>query len=286
MKNKGLVWLLSVLGIIAVVAFVFIVSQLWKKPEEITPTPVENTEVNSTVEENNKGEKMENVVLTSKHGVAITELTTFPNIYSDAFVKQINDAGKLTDTAKRLFTFVKMTTDSQYENQLKELDQYRGMYVTGKDLATTAATLFANTDTLKQGEVGISGIYEASTGNYVQLAQGFVENEFDYVIELPISIQENSTQAELLKYRFYVRKFTDAGQNESYDVVYYDRNRTKEAVKIQEEAFEDPVTQETILQQKLKSKEISSSMLEQVKYTLQRQQDTYKIEQIAVVSGK
>lgn len=241
-----------------------------------------NIEENSSNDNNeNNSSSTENIVVNSKIGNEISNVIAVPNIYSQYFFTQIEASG-LDDKAKIMFTFAKMFTDeNKYSNMLRQSENYVGSYVTADDLQKVASSLFENASNLKNQSVFLDSSYDEKDQNYIQPSTGFVD--FSYIKDVPYKMEQLGDKITVYVYRLYIdcnSSDIEDTQSNSKQIIYYDSNRTKQALTVSDENMDNETKQLEYLNGIISSGKIEKSNLKQGKYTLIKKGNNYLIEDI------
>lgn len=273
----------SIIGILSIFFLIIILLNQNTSKDISKNIEQENVENQSNVEENNVEvveEKTNEIVLNSKIGMEIQDLIYIPNIYSDAFFREIEASG-LNDRAIIMFTFSRIMSDDEYITLRRQSPDYVGEYVTEDDLQNLTNKLFVNSSSLKHQEVFLPNSYDEQNGNYIKLPTGFVE--FSYIKDIPYKIEEKGNDLTVYSYRMYINCNIPDNLEEngnSIQTIYYDSQKKNEAIIINDEKMDDENTQTEFLIQKINDGSINKENLKQGVYNITRKGNSYVINNI------
>lgn len=277
MKRKVINYTIVISIIIVCISLGYITYNLTlnkKTPNNVdTNTEIGENDNNENEQVNNSNEeKLTDVVLNSKIGNELTSMLYISNIYSSGAYAELEENG-LSDKYKRMYTFVRVSLDSEYNNMLRESENYAGYYITAKDLENTMKTFFANTSNINHGTLFSDVSYDSENKNYIIVPMGFAGTDLNVVVDVPYKIEESDNNYYLYAYRVYLTKLAnleDLSESVEY-VVYYDSQRQNEGLRIDDINVDNPNTQVEVISNKISDSSINKNKLKKVKYTFEKQ---------------
>lgn len=279
-KKKAIIITIIILAVLASVIFGFILVNMLDKSEESTESTEQLTDniADSNDQELPKESKFTNVTVDSKIGLEILDNISVSNMHSESLFKELNTNG-LSSIAKTMHVFLKISNNEDYKDYFRISEEYMGEYITQDDLMKAAKNIIADTKNMKHKELFVSGSYDEENKNYIIVPMGFAGNDFEYTVQVPYEIKEYDTYVEVLVYNLYITRLGDfVSDEESYsDTVFYDVNRTKEAIKISDDKMYEEYEQMSLLRQKIQNGSINKSKLVTSKWTLNKQNNKYLI---------
>lgn len=288
-KKKVTITIVVILSVIACIAFGFILVNVIDKSEESSKSTEDLTNnVEQSDEENKQGKtNYTNVTVDSKIGLEIVEKISITNMYSEEFFKELNTKG-FSPIAKTMYTFLKISNNEDYKGYFRISEDYIGEYITKDDLVKVAKDMIEDTSNMAHKELFITGSYDEVNKNYVVVPMGFAGNDFEYTVQIPYDIKEYDTHVEVLVYNLYITRLGDyVSDEESYnDTVFYDVNRTKEAVKISDDKMYDEYEQISLLKGKIDKAQINKKDLSTSKWTLKKSNNKYLVSNYELLKNK
>lgn len=275
MKNKVIIGLISVLGVIAVISLGYIL--LNNKDKNIENNISNNTVIeNNTQEENNeegKKDEGENVATNSKRGIEVlSNLDFVSKIYSNLYYDEIDSYG-ISNNAKIIASYIKIITQERYSGFLKQDDI--DTYFYKEDLEKVAKETFADASNIAHAPLFGTDSYIKEEGKYVIPSSGY--RNVDYGVDIPYKITEYDDRVEVISYRIYAS--TVITPKDEYDVsvtdeIYYDRAMKLRAVVLENGELSNNEGNETYyITELIEEGKIDKDNLTSVKYTLKKVDD-------------
>lgn len=206
-----------------------------------------------------------NVVLNSKIGTQILEKIILPSNYSQRLITLAQNG--LTNDYMLLYTYSIINTDYTYNSFLKNLDDYSGSYILTSDFETVAKKYFGNNIKLEYKDIMVEKDYDKENGRYNILATGYANDKLDYVIQIPYKITQEDDKYYVECYEIYATNISDL-EGQSYNEIYYDKDREKLIEKITDENFDNPDNQPTYIQEKIDNGTINKEKISKITYTV------------------
>lgn len=275
MKNKVIIGLISVLGVIAVISLGYIL--LNNKDKNIENNTTNNTVIeNNAQEENNEEEKKDDgdsVAIDSKRGIEVlSNLDFVSKIYSNLYYDEIDSYG-ISNNAKIMASYIKIITQERYASLLKQDDI--DTYFYKEDLEKVAKETFADASNIAHAPLFGTDSYIKEEGKYVIPSSGY--RNVDYGVDIPYKITEYDDRVEVISYRVYAS--TVITPKDEYDVmvtdeIYYDRAMKLRAVVLENAELSNNEGNETrYITELIEEGKIDKDNLTSVKYTLKKVDD-------------
>lgn len=211
------------------------------------------------------------IVTNSKIGVELQELLRIANLYSDRYYKILDTNGKITDEAKRIFTYSRIVTDENYKKYIRYSENYVGSYITKKDFDKVSKEIFGNDTNLDGKDVISENDYDKENDNYIISPMGLCGNDINITLDVPYKMLEYDDIIEVYSYRFYIiqNALTEENKNfETQDMVYSDYERQNLVMIFNDDTLQDEVSQTYNLLEKIEENNINVSNIKKVMYTI------------------
>lgn len=270
--NKKAVTIVCTIGIIlAVACIVYIFSNVkFDKPKEKEePDEIEQEIVS-------REERSQNIILTSRIGIKLTDFIRYSNKYSSKLIDELDKDG-ISNKFKILTAFDKILSKEEYQNLVGYSQTYSNTYVLSSNMQTAINSLFEDKNYDKESIDGVL-YYDNDTDSFAMITtgvQGYVDN---FVVEVPYKITEYSNRVELEAYRLYISQSIQIVEEENTIVtdIYYDKEKTKNALSFTGNSEFYESNQINFLRENIDNKNIIESKMEKVKYTLIKEDNSYK----------
>lgn len=271
--NKRAISVVCTVGIILALCCVIYIFLNFEEDEPKVEENVDTTEQEVV----SRQERSQNIILTSRVGTKITELVRYPNKYSLKLTEELDENG-VSNKYKILVAFNKILSKEEYQNLVGYSETYANTYVLSSNMQIAITDLFEDDSLTNETVEGVL-YYDAPTDSYAMITtgvQGYVE---DFVVEVPYEITEYTDRYELLEYRLYVSQSVQNIEGEDTIVtdIYYDSDKTKNAISFSDNSVFYESNQVEYLQTKIADGSISESKLDSVKYILVEDNGTYKL---------
>ncbi len=270
--NKKAVTIVCTIGIIlAVICIIYIFTNVkFDMPKE----KEEENEIEQEIV--SREERSQNIILTSRVGTKVTDLIRYSNKYSAKLIEELDKNG-ISSKFKILASFDKILSKEEYQNLVGYSQTYSNTYVLSSNMQIAIDSLFEDG---KYNNESIDGVlyYDSDTDSFAMITtgvQGYVDN---FVVEVPYKITEYSNRIELEAYRLYISQSLQMieGENTVVTDIYYDKEKTKNALSFTYSGEFYESNQINFLREKIESKIITESKMEKVKYTLIKEESSYK----------
>ena len=276
MKNKFITITIIISSVVLIVALIFVLIGLNNNESNIVDKDTNNEDSINDSNSNLLNNKYENILVSSKVGKDIIDIVSVSNVYSKAFVNELQING-LNDKAKRIFAYMKITKDEKYANVHKTSDEYTGYYFTSSDLQAVVNEYFYDSDNIQHGIVTQEHTYDSINKNYIVMPVGFGGSDFDFVIEVPYEIREYSQKIEIYMYRVYVESKLDLQDNVENirDNIYYDIDKKDKALDIESGTLSYEADQASIISDYISLGKLEKNKLFRIKYELNKKDEKY-----------
>lgn len=278
MKNKAITIVCVILIIAAVICFGYIflnsnedVENPNPDNEPVAEQPQDEPEVNE------REERGQNIIVTSRIGVQLKEVIRMSNMYSNVLVEELDKNG-LSDEAKILFGLDKIFRKEEYMSYAEYSEEYSNTYITSENMHNVINATFIDKEVT---DVGIDDTlpYDEATKCYIIPSIGFAGGTFNYTVEVPYKITEYSDRIELLAYRLYITKTVEMADMTTNikNEIFYDKAKSLPALTVTDTSLENEASQVNNLKTKIDDKTIDSTNLESVQYTFKVEDSVYKL---------
>lgn len=275
MKNKVIIGIISVLGVIALISFGYILLNNKNKNNDnsVTNNTVIENKVQEEIKEEEKENKGENVAIDSKRGIEIlSNLDFVSKIYSNLYYDEIDSYG-ISNNAKIIASYIKIITQERYSNLLKQDDI--DTYFYKADLENVAKETFADASNIAHAPLFGTESYVKEEGKYVIPSSGY--RNVDYSVDIPYKITEYDDRVEVISYRVYAS--TVITPKDEYDVIvtdeiYYDRAMKLRALVLENaELSNNEGDERNYITDLIEEGKIDKTNLTSVTYTLKKIED-------------
>lgn len=275
MKNKVIIGIISVLGVIALISFVYILLNNKDKNNDnsVTNNTVIENKVQEEIKEEEKEKNGENVAIDSKRGIEIlSNLDFVSKIYSNLYYDEIDSYG-ISNNAKIIASYIKIITQERYSNLLKQDDI--DTYFYKDDLEKVAKETFVDATNIAHAPLFGVESYVKEEGKYVIPSSGY--RNVDYGVDIPYKITEYDDRVEVISYRVYAS--TVITPKDEYDVmitdeIYYDRAMKLRALVLENAELSNNEGDEiNYITDLIEEGKIDKTNLTSVTYTLKKIED-------------
>ena len=244
----------------------------------------EEEEVQQEPEIVQRQERSQNILLNSRVGGQLTDLIRYSNKYSSRLTEELDENG-ISNKFKILLSFDKIISREEYKDYIGYSEKYGNTYVLASNMKNAISNLFTED---QYTDENINGVlyYDQETKSYAMITtgvQGLVEK---FVVEVPFKIFEYSDRIELYTYRVYVNQsvkegsVTEGEEEKSNDVIvtdiYYNPERTDKALSFEGVGEFYESNQIEFLKKQLDDGKIYEAKLEQIKYTIKQDGNSFK----------
>ena len=263
MKNKAITIVCIILIIAAIICFGYIFLNSSEDVE--TPNQDENPVIEQPQEEpevNEREEKGQNIIVTSRIGSQLKETIRLSNMHSNSVIAQLDKEG-LTDQTKILFGLDKIYRKEEYMSYAEYSDEFSNTYITAQNMHIVINNTFIDSE-ITDGGVGDTLPYDESTKCYIVPSIGFSSGTFEYTVEVPYKITEYSDRIELLAYRVYITKTVEMTMEATNikNEIFYDKEKSLSALVVTDTSLENEANQSNYIKTKIDYKIIDSENLE------------------------
>lgn len=288
MNKKAVSAVCVILIIAAAFCFVYIFAnskETDKQKEQDVEIAIENNQVNQ------REERATNIILTSRVGQKLADLSKFSNIYSIQIVEELDKYG-IDNKNKILIALDKIFRKPDYQGFIGYSESYSSTYILESDLKKVVEDTFAESNIIHQ-EIEETLGYDEATQAYILFPRGYETGTIGFVVEVPYKITEYSNRTELLAYRVYVTQKVEQAIEEDvltakveFDM-FYDKDKTKVAYQTTDERMSMENNQSGVILEKINSGEIDKKQLIEVKYTFKKDEASqYKLSSFENLTDK
>lgn len=277
MKNKVITIVCVILAFAAIGCFGYIFLNSNNEEPVVENNNNNNQQQEEPVQEEepiNREEKGQNIVVTSRIGVLLTEQIKYSDLYSNMIIEEM-DINGLSSKAKILVAIDKTYRKQEYQQYRQDAEDYSSTYITSANMNKIINDTFLNTSV---ENINIDGVveYDAQTQNFTLLSMGFQAGILNYTVEIPYKITEYADRIELLAYRVYITKTVEMVDIETTvkNEVYYDKAKSILALT----ETDDSIFNEDYIKNKINDRTIDANNLEEVQYTFKQDDSSYKID--------
>lgn len=281
-KNKVVIIILVVLAVISILLICFFVGKMIasKSVSKINETDEKENMVNkpdNSQEAENNENQLENIVISSKIGSELTNKVSFANIYSESIYEQIL-SGKVTDEYKIMMAINKVLGDVSYSYMLETPENYMGNNISSENLESVVKEIFGEDTKVNHKPVYLTN-YDYNTNYYTITPMGFAGGDFNYIMQVPYKIEENSTECYLYAYEIFTFRQTigDDIVPEIKTDIFYDNKKSDYIMSVEDENINNEEYQQDIINSLIESGKIDKTKLVKIKYTLKKVNKSYYI---------
>ncbi len=278
MNKKAVTIVCVILALFALVSFGYIFINSNQEVEQKSNTPSDGDAViENPIDEEPREERGQNVILTSRIGLLLTEAIRYSNVYSN-YIQDELDSNGLSNNAKLLISLDKINRKADYSGYIGYSEEYASTYVLADNMKKVIEDTFVDTQISYSGIENVMS-YDEATSSFIIFPSGFEAGSISYCVEVPYKITQYSDRIELLAYKLYVTQtikmegITTIVENK----IYYDKAKSVLAISTTDQSFTNEQNQVDYLREKIESEEIEISSVEKVKYTFNQTEDKYKM---------